>query len=74
MKSRNWWQKERWLLHGSIIFYCLAYTGQTHVPTREYERDELKNAGLALEIKMQYWILMLAKKCSKVIYWIFFPI
>ena len=46
MKSRNWWQKERWLLHGSIIFYCLAYTGQTHVPTREYERDELKNAGL----------------------------
>ena len=27
-------------------FYCLAYTGQTHVPTREYERDELKNAGL----------------------------
>ena len=45
MKSRNWCQKERRLLHGSIIFIAWRILAR-HVPTREYERDKLKNAGL----------------------------
>ena len=27
-------------------FYCLAYVGQSHVPTTEAEKDELFEAGL----------------------------
>ena len=72
MKSRNWCQKERRLLHGSIIFIAWRILAR-HMFQQENMR-ETNSKMLALEIKMHYWILILAKKSSRVIYWIFFPV
>ena len=45
MKSRNWCQKERRLLHGSTIFIAWHILAR-HMFQQENMRDEVKNVGL----------------------------